>query len=499
MRKPPADRLGFEDAAFLNFERPEFPYNVGSVGIFEGAIPFQKYVQHVETRIQLVPRYCQRVVTVPFNVAQPTWQDDPHFDVHNHIERVRLPEPADDAQLARFAGEFFSTQLDRSRPLWEVRLVEGLSGGRTAQVAKVHHCMVDGVAGVGLLAALFDFSPKGRTERRQRREQPEALPGRLTLLTDAVFDQIGEQLSTVESLTAAVINPLASLGWLRSVAGSFWAARSYLARPAESMPWKRPLSQPRRLAWVRLPFADVKEISSGWGGTINDAALTILAGALARYLEYHGQQTAGVVVRVLIPVNVRRAAEEEALGNRVSFMLAGLPLEVREPRERFRRIHDEIASLKAQGQAAGLDQFMQALGKIPAPVQPLFSGALTLPNNLAHFVCTNVPGPRQPLYCVGHQMIEHYPWVPIAWRMGMAVAVMSYDQSLSLSLTADREVMYDLDRLAGFIEESFAETHAAAVKPRRRRSRLTTRDTKAHEVRPEATTGNGAAAERVRK
>jgi WS/DGAT/MGAT family acyltransferase len=494
----PSKRLGFEDAAFLNFERPEFPYNVGSVAIFEGTIPFEKYVRHVESRIELVPRYHQHVVPVPFNLSQPSWHDDPRFDVRNHIERVRLPEPADDAALARFAGEYLSTQLDRSRPLWELRLVEGLSGGRTAQVAKVHHCMVDGVAGVGLLAALFDFSPEGRTERRhRRRERLEPDPGRLSVLTDAVFDQIDETLSTAASLTAAVINPLASYGWLKSVAGSFWAARSYLSRPAASMPWKTPLSRPRRLSWVRLPFAHVKEISSAWGGTINDATLTILSGAFARYLEYHGRETRGVLVRVLIPVNVRAAAEDAALGNRVSFMLAGLPLDEGNPRERFRRIHEEIASLKAQGQATGMDQLIQLLGKIPAPVQKLFSGALGLPNSLTHFVCTNVPGPRQPLYCVGHKMIDHYPWVPVAWQMGLAVAVMSYDQSLAVSLTADSEVMYDLERLGGYIDESFEEVHAAA-KPRRRRAR-TVPETEPHEVSAEATATNGAAAQRVHK
>jgi WS/DGAT/MGAT family acyltransferase len=493
------NRLGFQDAAFLNFERADLPYNVGSVGIFEGAIPFQKYVQHVEGRIELVPRYHQRVVQVPFSLAQPAWHDDPHFDVRNHVQRVTLRDPADDVQLARVAGEFFATPLDRSRPLWEIRLVEGLSGGRTAQVAKVHHCMVDGVAGVGLLAALFDTTAEGRAKHQRRRRQLEPTPDRVTVVTDAVFDQVAETLNTAGAITAAVINPLASYGWLRSVASSLWAARSYFAQPAPSMPWKTKLTNPRRLAWVQVPFAQAHEVSSAWGGTINDAVLTALSSAFARYMDFHGLQTKGVVVRVLIPVNVRSAAEEEALGNRVSFMLAGLPLDEADPRERFRRIHEEIAELKAKGQATGMDHLFQALGKTPVPVQKLLGGALDLPNTLANFVCTNVPGPKQPLYCVGYKMTDHYPWVPVAWQMGLGVAVMSYDQSLAISLTADREVMYDLDRLAGFIGESFGEVHAATGKRRRRRTSAPSAK-RPHVVSPEAATmTNGAAPQRVRK
>jgi hypothetical protein len=171
---------------------------------------------------------------------------------------------------------------------------------------------------------------------------------------------------------------------------------------------------------------------------------------------------------------------------------------VAEPEERFRAIHEEIATLKAKGQAAGMDRLFGALGKAPAPMQKLLGATLSVPNPLAHLVCTNVPGPRQPLYCAGHRMIEHYPWVPLGWRMGMGVAVMSYDQSLAFSITADRKVMHDLERLGGFVRDGFDEVRAAAGKRRGRRKRAVVAAQQLHAVRPEATGRNGAAPERVR-
>jgi WS/DGAT/MGAT family acyltransferase len=194
---------------------------------------------------------------------------------------------------------------------------------------------------------------------------------------------------------------------------------------------------------------------------VNDVVLTALSGALGRYLAFHGHQTGDVEVRVLIPVNVRGKDEQSSLGNRVSFMLAGLPVGLSDPLARFEAIHAEIASLKEIDQAGGLDRLASLLGRTPPSFQHQLAAGLRMPNFIYDFVCTNVPGPSAPLYCLGHRMIEHYPWVPIGWRMGLGVAVMSYDGELCFSLTADRGVLADLDRLAGFVGEAFDELEEA--------------------------------------
>jgi WS/DGAT/MGAT family acyltransferase len=227
------------------------------------------------------------------------------------------------------------------------------------------------------------------------------------------------------------------------------------------MPWATSLQAPSGLAWHRFPFDRVQRVRHRLGGTVNDIVLTVLSGALGRYLAFHGHQTDGVEVRVLVPVNVRGDDEQTSLGNRVSFMLAGLPVGLSSPLARFEAIHGEIASLKEIDQAGGLDRLASLLGRTPPPLQHQLAAGLRMPNFIYDFVCTNVPGPSQPLYCLGHRMIEHYPWVPIGWRMGLGVAVMSYDRDLCFALTADRGVLADLDRLAGFVGEAFDELEEA--------------------------------------
>jgi WS/DGAT/MGAT family acyltransferase len=212
-----------------------------------------------------------------------------------------------------------------------------------------------------------------------------------------------------------------------------------------------------------IPFDAAHRVKEALQGTINDVVLTVLAGALGRYLASHDEETEGVVARVLIPVNVRGAAEEQDLGNRVSFMLAGLPVGEDDPIARFRAVHGEIVHLKETDQAGGLDRLSSFIGLTPPALQRFLAARLSAPNFIYDLVCTNVPGPRMPLYCMGHRMTEHHPWVPIGWRAGLGVAVMSYNQGLYFSLTADQSVLSDLDRLAGYISEVFDELYEAAV------------------------------------
>jgi WS/DGAT/MGAT family acyltransferase len=458
-------RLSYEDAAFLNMERDSSPMNVGSVGVYEGVIPFPTFMSHVERRIDQIPRYRQRLVPAPFGLVHPAWVDDPHFDITRHLRVVTLPAPGGHAELRDLAAKFFAEPLSRDKPLWEILLVHGLGGHRTAHVAKVHHCLVDGVAGIELLAALLDLEPKPpAVRRREQHRKPPPLPSRDALVVDAVIDRLNEQARTNTEIAQAIVNPLQGVRTLQSIVRAFRVVGGYLATAAPRTPWNREITSPSRLAWASVPFADVHDIAKRLDGKINDVVLTALAGALSRFLDELGEPTDGVTLRAACPVNVRDEASAE-LGNRVSFMLIGLPMSVHDHTKRFRRIHGESEAMKKAEQAAGIDALLRLLGQLPAAYQAVVAGGLSTPNPISNLVCTNVPGPLQPLYMMTHRMIEHYPWVPLGWRMGLAVAVMSYDTSLWFGIVADEGVPGDLERLAAHLRDSFDEMHETAEVP----------------------------------
>jgi WS/DGAT/MGAT family acyltransferase len=455
-------RLSSQDAAFWHFERDTMPMNVGSTGIYDGTVHFRNFLEHVERRIDLVPRYRQRLMDVPLDLALPVWIDDPHFDIHAHVTRARIPAPGGMDQLRQMSAEFFAEPLPRDRPLWEMRLVEGLSGGRTAHMAKVHHCMVDGISGVSLLAALLDLDPRAPAGRRRPRKLPPPLPTSAELVADAVLDNIDERLDRSDALLTALLDPLAPLRATQSIVRALGAAARYLAQPAPPLPWSMKLNGPTRLAWQSLPFHEVRAVAKQLGGTINETVLTALSIALGRYLHDGGTATADLLVRAALPVNVRGDGEGGGLGNRVSFMLVGMPVGEADPLKQFAAIHEESTTLKEAGQAAGIDQLMRTIGGGPAPLTAALGRWLTSPNTLSHMVCTNVPGPLVPLYLMGHRMAEHYPWVPLGWRMGMSVAVMSYDTALGFGFSVDRDAPGDVERLAGLLRDAFDDLRDAA-------------------------------------
>jgi WS/DGAT/MGAT family acyltransferase len=239
---------------------------------------------------------------------------------------------------------------------------------------------------------------------------------------------------------------------------------------APDAPWNTRLTSPRRLAWQDVPLQEARVICTALGGKVNDLVLAVLAGALRRYFELHGWDTEDVTLRVAVPVNARRDPDDRALGNHVSVMLAGLPLGLADPRERFEAVSRQMNSLKETDQAGGFENLLRLLGRIPEPVQAALGGRLAGPNLFTNLICTNVRGPETPLYCLGHPMIAHYPWVLATWRMGLSVAVMSYLHSIYFSFTGDAGVLPDLDRMAGFLREDFWQLHDDVTRVRRRPS-----------------------------
>jgi len=455
-------RLSPQDAQFYYLESDQAPMNIGSVAIFEGAIPYEPFVRNIESKLHLIPRYGQRVVEAPFNLSRPTWESVPDFDITEQIRRLRLPPPGSDEQLTDLAGSLFRGRLDRRRPLWEMHFVEGLQGDRTALISRVHHCLVDGVGGVELLMVTLDVSPEpSAAPSAPPVRDPAPEPARRQLMAEAFFDTLSERVDQ----WAAVANWLIDLGsaqteGTRLALKALGTTLGYIRQPAQKLPFNQAFSGKRRFAFLEMPFQDVRALRSG-GATVNDVVLTILAGGLARYVELHGEAVEGREVRVLVPVNVRQESERGMLGNRISMLLVELPLGLRDPVERLHVISERMEALKRDRTAEGVSAVGNVLGSLPGGLMAAMGTMPGLPNTLANLVCTNVPGPMIPLYTVGHKMLAHYPIVPIAWEMGIGCAVMSYNHKLYFGLAGDGKAGADVERLKAFVEESYVELRSA--------------------------------------
>jgi WS/DGAT/MGAT family acyltransferase len=459
-------RLSPQDATFYYLETDQAPMTIGSIALFDGHVPFRRFVQNIESKMHQIPRYMQKAVETPFNFTRPTWEFDPDFDIRRHIKRVTLPAPGADQQLTALAERLFRGRLDRGKPLWDMHFVEGLEGGRTGLISRVHHCMVDGVGGVELLMVTLDPTPEARAPTRVRHEPAPAPVSVASQVIDGVAD-----------IASEIVEQRASLfRWLTDLfTGDFASTQvglraldttlKYLGDPSKELPFNREFSGGRKIAHMDIPFPEVREIRRAFGGTLNDVVLAVLGGALARYTEYHGQSTDGVTARVMTPVNVRPETERGMLGNQISMLIVEVPLGVSDPVERLHNINERTKALKEGHVADGVSVIGQALGTLPVPALLTMANAVTMGNGLGNIVCTNVPGPMIPLYTVGHRMLAHYPIMPIAWNMGIGCAVMSYDQKLFVTFVADAAAAPDVALLAQFMDEAYMELRTAAGVP----------------------------------
>jgi WS/DGAT/MGAT family acyltransferase len=457
-------RLSPQDATFYYLETPEAPMSIGSIAIFEGYVSYRRFVQSIESRMHLIPRYRQRVIEPPLNIGRPTWEFDPDFDIRRHIIRVLLPAPGTDEQLRELTARLIRGQLDRNKPLWELYFVEGLEGERTALVSKIHHCLVDGVSGIELMTVMLDVSAEPPPIIPPAAEPVPELPSRSRLFFEALFDSIAESLDRAADVQLMLIDALpgGDRERINTIAKGLGATFPYLRTAREKMPFNGSFSGQRDLSWAEIPFHEARAVRKAHEGTVNDVVLTVLAGGLAYYARAHGEPTDGRIARVLCPVNVRREDERGALGNRVSMLLVELPLDIDDPVQRLKVVTERTAALKRDSVADGVEAVADLLGGLPPMVMLGLTALPGPPNTIANMVCTNVPGPLIPLYTVGHRMIAHYPMVPIAWSMGIGCAVTSYDQSLYIGLTADRQAAPDVDLLREGIERAWTDLRAAA-------------------------------------
>ena len=461
------DRLAAIDEAYLVAESPITPLHVASLGVFEpgemcaadGSLRIDEIRRRISARLDLLPRMRQRIAAVPFGLHRPVWVDDVDFDIANHVDTVSLGRPNDEAALLRLTEDLIEEPLDRSRPLWHLRFVTGLEGGRVALIERAHHAMIDGVSGIDVSVTLLDTTPDAPIERPAP-WTPRPTPSPRALLGQGVMDLLSAPFGAVAQVAGAVRHPD------RFVAAGTRAAAAARAVGHEGLraPWSslnQPVGRTRQLFLIRERLADVHAAGEPFGATVNDVVLGAVATGLRElFLERGETIAADRTVTVLVPVSVRDATESMALGNRVGGLLASLPVGIGDPGARLRSIAATTSRLKASGEATAADELLRALDLVPPQItRPLARSIDRQP--LVNMVVTNIPGPSFPLYALGGRLLEAFPVVPLGANMTLEVAVLSYDGALNLCVTADRRSCPDARVFAAGIEHGFAALHAA--------------------------------------
>src|SRR3954454_5863324 len=454
--------------------------HIGGVVTLEAPAPdFVALREHVRARLPLVPRYRQKLATPPLGLGRQRWVDDPAFNLDYHVRHTALPSPGGAEQLRRLIGRLFAQRLDRTKPLWELWFVEGLEGGRTALISKTHHALVDGISGVDLATVLFDLDrePEGAAPAAAA-WQPRPEP-------------TGAELAA-ESLRSAATAPLRALARapreleqareaLEGLGEVVWAGLN----PPPDTPLNVRIGPHRRFEVASARLSEFKEVKDAFGGTVNDVVLAVVAGALQRWFHARGLRTEGLEPRAAVPVSIRTADEQGALGNRLAQIVAPLPVGMRDPVLRLKRVSEAMEGIKDSKQALGAEVIAGAQDFAP-PTLLAQASRLNFSTRFYNLLVTNVPGPQVPLYVLGRKVEAVFPVPFLAGERALAVAVMSYDGGMGFGLLGDLDAMPDLVVIAGGIEDSLAELLALArgeapPKPKAARKRPVRKPTPAGE------------------
>ncbi len=466
------ERLSPMDVSFLDQEKRGSHMHIGAVMIFEGPPPsYGDLRAHIESRLHLVPRYRQKLAYPRLEMGRPLWVDDPRFNVEYHVRHTALPKPGTEEQLRQLTGRLFSQRLDRSKPLWELWLVQGLEGNRFAVINKTHHCLVDGVSGVDITTVLFDTSPTPTPVGAQPwTAGPE--PSGATLIAKGVQGLAGFPVRVARRAMHAARHPGETVGELREAAEGLGNIAWKFANPPPPTPLNVPIGPHRRVRWIRMPLQDLKAIKNGLGGTVNDVFLAVVSGALARTLRRRGVRTEGLELRGIVPVSIRGEGQGSALGNRITAMLGPLPVYATDPLERLRIVSEAMKGLKQSKQAVGAETLTRLQDFAPPTILAQAS-RLNFSQRAYNLLVTNVPGPQFPLYLIGREMQELAPVPFLAPERALAVAIMSYNGEVTIGLMGDYDAMADLEAFAEDIEYSVAELLEVA-RAKSERTALTT-------------------------
>jgi diacylglycerol O-acyltransferase len=460
--------LSAQDASFVFFEHRATHMHVAALAIFEAGplrsasdgVDAARLARYVESQLGQLPRYRQKLTFVPLS-GRPVWIDDPHFDLDYHVRHTALPRPGGAQELKRLVGRVLSQPLDRDRPLWELWLVEGIQGDRSALLMKVHHCMMDGVAGASLLTTLFRAAPDASIpEAAAWRPRPRPSPLRLVL--DESIDRATTPLAFARAAVDVLHEPGRTLRRARErTAAVVEALRGALHLPSATV-LERPIGPHRRVEWGALDLAQVKAVGRQLGGKVNDVVLAIVTGAMRRCLEHRGEPLQNIDYRVVVPVNMRSPSGEPGVANHDSAFFLSLPVAEPDPRARFAAVRSETARLKSCHAADGIDFLGQLVDRTGSTWLTGLFASIAMRVQPYNQIVSNVPGPQHPLYVLGARLLELYPMPPLFERQGLGTAAMSYDGRLFWCMLADRDVVRDVGELAHDVGAAFEELRAAA-------------------------------------
>jgi WS/DGAT/MGAT family acyltransferase len=463
----PRVRLTAQDAAYLYLERPNMHMHVAGLCILDpstrpdGRLRIKDVAEVILSRLHLVPRFRQKVASVPGNVARPVWVDDAGFDVDFHLRRAALPAPGGRRELADFVQRVHSRPLDRSRPLWEIYLIEGLEDGAVAVLSRAHHAMIDGISGIDIATVMFDFSLEPQVLAPEA-WRPEPEPSRLELLREALREQA---VHPVESLADAARQ--AARTPARAAAGigaALSGVRDLLGMGSPPRgPFDVRVGPNRRFAMAEAPVQRFKDVKNALGGTVNDVILAVVAGALYKLLRARREPTRNRFLRAMVPVSVRSDAEKMALGNRVSMIFVDLPVGAMGAARRLSLIRKATGDLKESMMAVGAESIMN-LGTWAPPTLHALAARLVSRGRWFNLVVSNVPGPQVPMYIAGARLVVFYPMMPLAENVALSVAVTSLAGTMGFGLTGDWDGLSDIGFLAQAVQESLDDlTKAAGV------------------------------------
>lgn len=459
-----SDRLSWGDTVFLHLEREGMPLNVASVCIFEGQLKFEDCVRYVESKLPILPRFLKRVMPAPFGFGLPSWEYDPGFDLKRHVQEVQLKHGTD-IELKALAGKIFSNVMDRQHPLWDMTVVRGLRGDRTGIILRMHHCLTDGIAGVGILNTLLDATPE--TPRLPKKKIKFRVPepqDPLTSLTsgfvDSYSDFVKRILSAMADLLTMTERAAANGGSVASdeFASLFPEITAFTERLRFNVIYKGP----QKFACTEIPLPEIKAIRHKSGTSINDVILALVTATIRQYCELHGERVKGKLLRIMVPVNLRSDGNTADLGNRISLVPVTLPLDIRQPRKLLAAVHQRTEFLKRMHAAELVSLAGGMIGMFPTSVQGMAGPIVSrLPITPFNMVCTNVPGPQFPLYLLGHKLLHCYPYVPVGGEMAVNCAILSYNGMVYFGFSGDVHAAPDLRKLENLLMESFKELHAA--------------------------------------
>lgn len=462
-----SQRLSALDRAFLDLEDANVHMHVGSVGLFEpgplvgadGSLDMARVRREIEAGLRGAARMRQRLRSVPL-FDQPVWVDDPHFNLDYHVRHTSLPAPGDERQLKRLAGRILSEKLEMHRPLWELWFVEGLEDGGFAVIAKIHHAVIDGVSGVDLMGSYMALDPEGGPPGATGRWIPRPGPGPGRLVLRELSHRVGWPLELAGAAREALRDPAgAARGGAESVRGLVEALGGGLS-PGGWTPLNDPIGPHRRFDWTHFELEAVAEVRRRHGGTLNDVAVTVGAGALRRFLQRRHVDVDALDFRALLPVSVRRRTQRGKLGNRVAFLMARLPLDEPDPVRRLARVVESTRHLKRSGQAAGGELIEEVADRTwPGLVSTMLKQGCR--SRAFHTVLTNVPGPPVPAWLLGCRMRSLLPVVPLFSHQALGMALFSYAGSLSWGLHADWDAVPDLHDFVADLQAEFERLRKA--------------------------------------